>query len=312
LVVNHARFINNRANTGSILYAFDNFNDIPTMNASLLFYNTEFRSNYALTGAFDLSDASLYIINCTVSDNTNNLINLVTSYLKVVNLKIINLKCFSLFPGCIARATSKSSVNIEGLIASEVDNIVEGGGIFLEESSLVFKGSVLNNVLAISLGGSCLISKSSVVTLLSNNFSSYNGNCLDLFQSNVTIESSRFVNTEFNKIFALQKDGILYSEACILSESNPLISIKNSIFENNVHSNLGGAIRYRKNTNIDQIQVVTSIENSNFSNNFATSGGGALYVEDVQLFIGNSIFQSNKASIGGAIFFYNEGIFINI
>ncbi|KAL4428939.1 hypothetical protein ABPG74_011135, partial [Tetrahymena malaccensis] len=119
------------------------------------------------------------------------------------------------------------------------------------------------------------------------------------FNSN-TLESSPLIQIQNIDYIQLNLTTFSLNQClnCVFSQTCNQISVEKSVFSQNLSKDSGSCIML-KNFSIQSNKSV--IEDSLFDNNFSQNSGGAIFLQNVDIQILNSIFSSNKASIGGAI-----------
>jgi hypothetical protein len=303
LIVQKSKFLRAKSKTGTIIYAFDNYQDI--INATLTFSESLFQYNTAETSLFDVSDASIYIINSVIRDNVNTVFNLMTAYIKIVGLTIINNKCYNQLSGCLLRAITRTRAYVSGLTSEDITNSVEGGGAYIEESSIDLSFSSFTKLFSTTYG-SCLVGRSSEILLVDIVFQIFNGNSIYCITSNVTITRGKFNNTEF-KLDLMPQGFEIFHYSAIISDGCIKFLLQNGIFLRNIYALKGGAIFFTDSVNNILSESDIRISFSNFTDNKADNEGGALFIDDLNITLSFNIFENNMAIVGGAIYYFTAG-----
>ena len=166
--------------------------------------------------------------------------------------------------------------------------------IFLNESSSNLADSLsfkdLNK--SIAENNQVTFNKSYVYNSLDGNFS--DGIAIN---KSITIDGKGYsIDAKNNgRIFNISASNVI-GGAIFISNKCENITIDNSTFLNNKHSNKGGAI-YCNASN-------TLINNSQFYNNNALIGGGAIYFEGSNGLVENSTFRENTAILSGSAIYW--------
>lgn len=132
-----------------------------------------------------------------------------------------------------------------------------------------------------------------------------------LFGTNSSLKNVKFIDNKSTSTDSLSDGaGALFLGAVSTTSIDGVIS--DSLFQGNTSGTRGGAISTRSWYFGDNTDAVLDINNTTFVNNTAATNGGALdnffYSSNKNanaVYIGNSVFESNTAANGGAI--YNHG-----
>ena len=205
------------------------------------------------------------------------------------------------------------SAELRNLVVSHVSSVIDGGGVFVWQATLVMRGSSFRwvNSGQGGLGGAVAVEVGSSATIESSLFeyctSSVDGGALFHFESAVAVKGCVFnhnwVPSGGNGGGAIAGQGMIepFHAWCGSQRwcSEGALTVADSVFYNNsVGSPLsGGAICMFSGI------ASLSVKNSSFINNTAFQGGGAISFDGGigPLSIADSSFISNTASASGAV-----------
>lgn len=253
---------------------------------------------------FEIYNTDIVIESCTFYEISKNIFKLAASKLRIYSVTLSMINC-SISQGCLIQLVEDSYAYIEKLTATQVYNIYEAAGIYLENSSLTASNILIDQISSYALIGTCIYSENSVLAVNHSIFYDFKGSCFFTVYSRLNIQDTCFLQK--TKEDTVSEQTKIY-DSSIVSESSSIILIKNCMFFFNMALN-GGAIKIFKVTNnafIDENENI-SILNCSFALNLAIKEGGSLYLHETKVRISNCIFHNNQADFGGAIFFSTSG-----
>lgn len=170
----------------------------------------------------------------------------------------------------------------------------EGGGMYVEDSTLRIRYCTFENNYGWTGGGIFLTGASPRITgcRFENNRSVNGGGIAMQFDSNPTIEDCDFVGNNANQDIGVGKGG------GIVSGVNCRPSIKDCLFQDNFADPYGGGIAIIESTPV----IERCIFNENRTSHWGF--GGAIWAEqpETRAWILNSTFLQNQALVGGGVF----------
>lgn len=301
LIAKNSTFENNFANTGGIFHSLENYNSA----IQLIFSN--FISNKGNDNLFNMLDSQIDIRYSNFINNTNTIFSLLTSKIYFQDLTIKNHSCNNLIIGCVINS-QKCSITASNLFFSSINNLMEEGNVYLEETTANFSNLSFEGMINKHNIGSCFDIFKSSLRITFGVFQNYDSNCIFAKESQIEIDFNVFQNEEFNKgDIQYFPYGSTYLTSC------DFISITNTIFQKNNLSSYGGAISIQANKKNYAVwgDIHAKLTNITFISNYVQQQGGAIFLSNANANISNCLFEGNIANEGGGIFFSSLG-FINI
>lgn len=241
-------------------------------------------------------DSNLDIQTSKFSENGNIIFNLVSSSFSLNSVEVRSHICSSLEIGCIMNIKS-SNIKAQQILSFDIKNLLDIGGIYLEESYAIFKLSNFSNISSLNYEGSCFSLKNSLLVIETGNFSNYDSNCIFAVNSEIEISSSYFNNENFKNSNKFRFEfGAIYCLSCLN------FTFTNSVFHKNIFGFKGGAL-YLESSNLKSI---VKIYNVSFLSNQAIDEGGGVYFKNINAQVIDCLFYGNKAKGGAAIIYYSS------
>lgn len=298
ILVENSTFKGCTAYSGGVFY-FENHQNL-TILSSL------FEKNYANEAGIaqiDSSNREFTIINCGFY------FNLEQKYLFYINA-IVALSTFSKLIVGQNNCSLVSIVNSQVLfteveIYSPLLKDQISLFIILDSPQTIFDKVLIKDVQGMIKSGCGFFQSSNHISIIDSLFQNVPYGCLYFLFCDVYIKNSEFDNYETN-LTDFPKNFLEYGNFITIQNSYKIV-IEFTNFKNNILkiASIGGAI---KTQNTVPVKGVLNISNSNFTNISAFGNGGAIYLEKQLFYIFICRFESNKANVGGAIYFRNSEI----
>ena len=284
-------FEENWSNEGGVMFAYDN------LNSQILFQNCIFKNNSAESFLFSLLNSQINMINVSFTSNFNNLFLLTNSNLTFENSSIKNHVCSNIEYGCLAKGVQNSYIYLKQIQVFDLGNSLQGGNIYIEDSSLNVYNSNFTNMTSQTYVGVCVYGFNALtVNINGSNFINFDYNCILIDNGNISINNSLFSNEKKG-----EKINIKINYGCIRCFLCQNFNIMNSVFLKNDFVKYGGAITldsFISNTGKCIIYL------NKFLSNVVSENGGAILIYNSICNILECIFDSNSAKNGAAI--YND------
>ena len=89
---NNITFINNFAESATILLAYENFNDFGAVTA---FFDCKFESNIGNSELISVTDTTLLFVNCSFKNHIINLMTIFSSFLKMESIRLDSIRFYN-------------------------------------------------------------------------------------------------------------------------------------------------------------------------------------------------------------------------
>ena len=272
-------------------------------NGRILFENNTFVNNLnTLTHEMFYMIGSYNIIfkNNSISNILNRVFTLDDSIISFHDDHIRYIDCqYSLEYGCLMSAYRKSNITMSNLVITDISSystmlIYAANTFFYSNNCIFMNNSIFNNNIAI------FQFISSVIYLISNNFSYFSPGGFALISTFLFVDNTTFMKNDNNNLN--------YHLPVISSENSPFITILSSIFQNNTCSYNGSSIRIICNDS----SLEYTISYSSFLSNSVGANGGAIYSENCGLNLNSNIFRNNTANLSGGSVCFKGKIALNL
>lgn len=297
LIAKNSTFENNFANTGGIFHSLENY------HSAIQIFNSNFISNKGNDNLFNMLDSQIDIRYSNFYNNINTIFSLLTSKITFQDLMIKNHSCNNLIIGCVINS-QKCSINASSLLFSSINNLMEEGNVYLEETNANFHNLSFERIFNKHNIGSCFDIYKSSINITFGVFQNYDSNCIFAKESHIEIDYSVFQNQEFYKG---DIEDFYYGSTYLVSCD--FISFTNTIFQKNNLSSNGGAISILANKENYVLwgDVTAKLANITFIANYVKQQGGAIFLSNANANISNCLFEGNFANEGAGIFFSSLG-----
>jgi hypothetical protein len=265
--------------------------------ASLKIINSSFVKNTCSANIFDIIDSNFEIENSTFSENRNNLFLISQSNLNFYRISISHHLCEIFSEGCILYIYDDSKINISNTNLNNITTSIEGN-IFIVNSNLNIIMSSLTFVSSLSSKGSCIFSIDSRILIQQSRFKKFFDNALYIEKGLISINYSSFE----------ENDGLSYkrTNSAIICINCNQFNLNNCIIRKNMNLQTGGGLKLIS-TDIFSNFFPNLISNCSFSINKVFKEGGAIFIQNQNIILKNSVFESNSANSGAGIYCLIEG-----
>ena len=299
-----------------------------TLNGVVIYGNTTFESNKAVTGSGGAiyTSSSFTIKNTVFKDNVaksrggaifnTRIVDYTPRFLYLENCSLIGNSAAN--GGAISLYSSDTEYEFgarANLVGCELvsNSATTGGAICVERESIltVNDSSFVGNTAESEAGAIYIIAESNVSlynSTLSENSSGSYGGAISVRSAKLTIESSTI-----DKNYSAKNAGAIYISYSSSIDCNSQVNIYNSTIKENNSNGSGGAIYATKRAIEGDTAQNLGIYDTDFASNTAKNDGGAINLTGgVSARIERSSFVSNKASstdsLGGAICMYTSSL----
>ncbi len=309
IIIRKSTFRNNSAESGSLLYTIDNDLNSAYPNP-IVISESLIEGSSGKNSIFEIFQSTVIVLNSKILSSKINIFQTISSQLYLYNVSVTNISCFDSELVCFI-SSKEAVITAFKVRLNDIHNKNIGAGLELYDSSVYFIHSYFTSIYS-PTEGSLFFAVYSTILLMNNNFFKYFGTTIKVEDCYAYVLNCVFQNEKADTTLRYSTPEV-YKGSVLLAIKAKFLFIFGTEFIKNDNAINGGALLVLKTLRRENLEEINLfIFDSVFSFNKAEFEGGAVRIEEEFGQLINNIFKKNNAAYGAAIYFYVEDLNCNL